>query len=396
MNGVDAQNRPLTYIGVQNIPLVLRAPGKVFVDIGDADTMRLIRTLGVADCPQPAEILERYVVPGIVNTQDDMWGEISLTVIEYTLQNFNLLSAKCHASLSQAKIVPVQGPTGMVLRKRPRDTLEPGSPVASLFFLDESRVADEVFSRLYRDQLLQLGMVSLITDKVVRERIGEYGNSNRSLEDITEKAQQLITICMVPPPLVGKIRQLRWIPAWSLDSGVHLYSPHECRGLNFESLVKHTMPLVEFPINSAWSTCFGWDQPLPRSVVLRQLKGAVAANDIESLKHLIEGKHLSAEQFSTELISVEWIPSTTGKYFSPENIFLDDFENLEPYCGTLNHQFKQYEKSLFRKIGVRTAPSFQQVRLLLPGTRVVNLWEYRLDNLVGLLMFRVKQYWIAV
>lgn len=369
MNGADAHHRPVTYIGVKNIPVTLRVPGTVFVNIEDPDTTTLIDTLEMAHCPQPLEILQRYIVPGIVNTEDNKWGGGCQAAIEYALQNFEILSAKCKAELRQAKIVPVPGPAGEILRKRPGDTLEPNSPVVPLFFSDEYKVAAEPFCRCYRDQLLELGMVGSINNKVILERIGEYGNSNRSRspEDIAEKAQLLITGC-TPPPFTSAICQLSWIPALSLDNKMHLYSPGKCRGPKSESLVKYALPLVSFPISNAWNSHLGWDQPLPRPVILRQLEGAVKADDIASLEYLIKNKHISVEEFPNELNTVAWIPSTTGDYYSPANIFLDDFKNLSPHLGTLNSQFQKYAVPFFSKIGVETAPSLQRVSTF-PPTR---------------------------
>lgn len=366
MNSVNAEHPP-TYIGIKDIPVTLRAPGTIFVDIKDADTMRLIIALDMVQCPEPAEIFESYVVPGIVDTQYDDWRG-SLATIEYALQNFNILSDQCSAELSQAKIVPVPGPTGKILRKRPGDIVEPNSSVAALFFPDENRVADERFCRRYYDQLLHLGMVCSIDDEVVLERIEEYGNSEHSVEDIAERVQKLIADCTAPPPLPDRLRQLRWVPACSLDSETFLCRPEECRGPKDEKLVRYIMPVVGFPINKAWSSCFGWDRPLPQPEILRELEEAVEADDIEALEYLIKKKHITVEDFPEVLNTIEWIPSTSGIYCSPANIFLDDFTNLAPHFGTLNNRFKWYGHTFFSKIGVQTAPSFQQVRKF-PPTR---------------------------
>lgn len=363
MDRVDDQHEPFTYIGIKDIPIQLRAPRTIFIDIKDPDTKRLIEALGVVNCPEPAEIFESYVVPDIVDTQDENWGGDSLAAIEYVLHNFILLSEECKDELSQANIVPVPGPSGTILRKCPRDTVEPNSPVAELFFPDENRIADVSFFTRHRDKLLQLGMVGSINQEVVLERIEQYGSSEHSVEEITEKVQKLLAGCATPPPLSDRLRQISWLPARLLEGETGLYSPEECRGPRFEKLVRYIMPVVVLHITKAWGSHFGWDQPFPQPVILDQLKAAVEAHDDEVIEDLIKRKHISVDDFPAELTTMNWIPSTSGTYCSPANIFLDDFSNLSPHFGTLDNRLKWHGMTFFNKIGVERAPSFQQVRI---------------------------------
>lgn len=376
MDCVDDEDEPYTYIGIKDILVQLRAPRTIFIDIKDPDTARLIGALGVVDCPEPAEIFESYIVPDIVDNQEEAWGGDSLATIEYVLQHFTLLSEQCSAELSRAKIVPVPGPSGTILRKCPRDTVEPNSAVAGLFFPDENKIAEVPFFTRHRDKLLHLGMVCSINEEVVLERIEKYGNSEHSLEDITEKVQKLIAGCATPPSLPARLRRISWLPARPFEGETNLYSPEECRGPRFEKLVRYIMPVATFHITKAWSSRFGWDQPFPQPVVLRQLKEAVKVHDDEVIEHLIKLKHITVDEFPAELATMKWIPSTSGTYCSPANIFLDDFSTLSPHFGTLDNRLKWHGMTFFNKIGVERAPSFRQVCTLL-------------------LMFRVKKDWIA-
>lgn len=397
MDRLDSRHEPIIYIGVKDIPIILRHSDTIFVDIQDPDTMRLIDVLEVIKCPQPTEIFENYVIPQIVDSQDDNWGGESLAAIGYALQNFDLLSAVCKDELSQAKIVPVPEPTGTILRKCPKETVEPNSLVAALFFPEENRITEKSFFDQYRGQLIQLGVVCDINREVVLERVEEYGRSKHSVEEIDEKVQKLMSGCTIPPALPARLRQVRWIPARPFEGKLDLYSPEQCRGQKSEKLVRYIMPVAEFHITKAWSSCFGWDRSLPQAVVLRQLEKAVDVCDDEVIEHLIKQKHILVEEFPEKLKTMKWIPSTSGTYCSPANIFLDDFANLSPHFGTLDNRFKYNGLTFFNKIGVERAPSFQQVRTFPPtqDLDVVHLLEHKLSGLCGLLVFRVKNYWIA-
>lgn len=360
---VDSQHHRVKYVGVKDIPVALKAPDTVFIDIKNDDTMNLVKLLNLATCPGLEEILECYVVPEILNSNSGDGGSRRITLIEYALKNFGLLWTKSIEGFSRAKIVPVQGPLGTVM-SCPRDTLDPRSPVATLFFPDEGRVGDENFCTRFHCELLQLGMVTSVNADIVLERISEYGKGNRALGSVFEKAQQLITICRNPPNLPLRLHQLRWIPVKEINGTDGLSSASDCRDGRLENLVKHVMPIVPFQVSGAWTSCLGWDQTLPPHVILQQLKGAVKADDTATLYFLIQRGYITAHQFPDELTKIDWIPSTTSKYYSPGNIYSEDLTSLSPHFGTLNPRFQDFTKQFFSKIGVQPSPSFKQVFVL--------------------------------
>lgn len=315
--------------------------------------------LDMAMCPQLTEIFENYVIPGIAITDDRI---LRASLVEYALQNFDLLSTKSKEELRRTEIVPVSTGSGEILLKRPGDTVAPNSPVASLFFQTENRTPVEEFSNRHRSRLLELGMVNVITNEVAVERISQYASSNYPQHDIAEKAQLLIANCRYPPQLSQEVLQsLRWIPARPLMGTEGLYSASDCRDRSFELLVKYAMPLAYFPVSNSWTRSLGWDRALPVATVLKQLEGAAKAEDSITLEYLIRHKHISLGQCPPELREIPWIPSAAGGYYAPTDIFFDDFRVLSPHFGTLDNRFKKLAKQLFAKLGVQTAPSFQQV-----------------------------------
>lgn len=349
-----------TYIGIKDVPVQLHAPNTTFIDISDPDTEQLVTRLELVVCLRQADLLERYVIPGLVTLEDE---GVKASHVEYVLHSYHTLSAKSKEDLSQAEIVPVQCLLGGTVMKLPRDTIARGSVVASLYFGDENRVPVEGFYRRHHTRLLELGMINTITGVVVFDRIQEYGRrgkANHSLDEIAAKVQQLITHCTSPPPLPQEIIQaLQWIPARDLEGKIGLFSAVQCRDRARETLVKYIMPLANLSVNSAWAKCFGWDQPLEKTQLLGQLQGAVDAEDNMVLEHLMRRESTGLEACKEELSKLRWIPSARGGYYSPSKIFFDDFRGLSPHFGTLENRFKRLE--LFRKLGVQNAPSLNQV-----------------------------------
>lgn len=313
--------------------------------------------MDLATCPQATELFERFIIPGLVGLDE----ELRASQGEYVLRNYHVLSPKSKGELAQTEIVPVRCPLGKTSLKSPKDIVAPDSVVASLYFEDECKLPVEGFYRLYHTKLLELGVVDTITDEMVLNRISEYGQRRRMnypLDEIAAKAKQLVMHCSTPPLLPQEIVQsLEWIPAQDLGGKMGLFNAKDCRDRGREIFAKYIMPLVEFPVNPAWAKCFGWDQPLPKSQLLEQLNGAVNAKDNKIINSLIVRGELEA--CITELMERKWIPSIAGGYYSPFTIFFQDFRVLSPEFGTLEIHSKKI--ALFKKLGVRNAPSLVQV-----------------------------------
>lgn len=341
------------------------ASDTIFIDISTPDTRNLITGLDLVTFPKIDDLLERYVIPQILEAPAKR-----ANLIQYALNNFGLLSLESIQQLSQAKIVPVnKWPNGTVLM-RPRDTIAPKTLVALLFFQDETKVADEKFCESHRSGLQKLGMIDTITEELVSERITKYANSDYQYpeEEIVKKAEQLIATCREPPWLSEEtLQSSRWIPAKFLDGTKGRFSAYDCRDPSFEAQVKYAMPLTSFAVSSAWRSRFEWDQPLPAARILHQVEGAVNAVDRTALEYLVMNKDISAGEFPEELKKIAWVPDTEGSFYSPERIFFDDFRTLSPHFGTVDAQFKKIAKQLLVKVGVHMAPSLLQLKRLQDG-----------------------------
>lgn len=354
---ISISNPGTLYVGVKDIPLQLQATNTIFIDIKNPGTEQIVTRMDLAICPQAADLFERFIIPGLVGLDE----ELRASQGKYVLQNYHVLSQKSKWELSHTEIVPVQCPLGKLSLKSPKEIVALDSMVASLYFEDECRLPVEEFYRLHRVKLRELGMVDTMTDEIVLNRILEYGQRrrmNHPLDEIAAKAKQLVMHCSTPPLLSQEIVQsLEWIPAQYLDGKMGLFNAIQCRDRGREILAKYIMPLVEFPVNPTWAKCFGWDQPLPKSQLLKQLNGAVNAKDNMIIDSLIVKGEL--ETCITELAEMKWIPSAAGGYYSPSTIFFGDFRVLSPDFGTLENRSKRI--GLFKKLGIRSAPSLVQV-----------------------------------
>lgn len=339
----------------------LSAPNTIFVDISDKDSEDLIRTLRLARCPPLQEILDIYVILNITSAGGNT---IQAVLVEFALKNFSLLSQESKKTLSNAEIVPV-GTTGAIFR-RPIDTVS--IELAPYFFPCENRIPNEDFYTHHHSALVILGMVERLSRDAVLERIEAYSQLDYPPKEVGEKAKKLIGRYKPPTRLPEKYLALRWLPAHFPGEADKLHNAGECRDRSFETLVKYAMPLMTVQVPDFWVQALGWDKPLPKSQLLKQLDSAVEKRDTEALRDLFlrRRENLMGDCIS-ELQERQWIPDTLGtKYYRPADIFLDDFSCFSPYLSAVAHDFKVSRyKAFLEELGVNKEPSFSQVLTLL-------------------------------
>ena len=363
----DDPNSPVTYIGVENLPITLDTPQHIFIDTKYHELKGLVSHLQLFKCPSLSEILGDHVVPRIseTGTPDDKRRE---GFIKFALDHFRSLSLETCSALSTKEIVPVSAKK----LRRPKDTVS-GKYVAALYFEEEERCASKRFCEVHRSALVYMGMSEDITDQVILERIRSYSNSDRSHSDINDKVYILFSHGKPPPqPLSKEYMELCWIPATSSEGKLELFSALQCRSRSFRFLCNYSMPVMKFSISWGWEKWLGWDGELTVEQMNKQLQGAKESNDRISLAHLVEywykiylsGKASPTVDAELKLDSQEWIPGLSGRFFSPAEVFFTGAMHLPPYYDKVCPRFideKPNVRQFLIHIGVKSSPTFDQV-----------------------------------
>lgn len=340
--------------------MFLHASNTIFIDISNIDSDQLIRGLGLAVCPSLEEILELYIVPGIVDTSDDALRD---SLVEFALKNFAHLSQSSKDTLSCTAIVPVD--TTKPILRRPVDTVS--LELMIFFFPDEHRTPIPKFYSRYHLELTALKMATKMSGEFALERITTYSQSDHPPNEVGEKARKLLDrFCPIAIP--QEYLSLRWLPAQPLGGGPEeLYSAEQCRDVKFEPLVKYAMPIIKSYVSESWREAMGWNKPLQKPQLLAQLDGAVKAEDPAALRDLITRGGRNLIDCTPELQELEWIPDTAGaKYYRPSDIFFDDFSPLSPYISTVAPEFRKWPlREFITKLEVKKEPSFSQVFIYL-------------------------------
>ena len=363
----DDPNFPVTYVGVENLPITLDTPRHIFIDTRCHELKGLVSYLQLFKCPSPSEILGDHVIPRIseTGTPNDKRRE---GFIKFALDNFKSLSAEACSALSTKEIVPVSTKK----LRRPKDTVS-GKYVAALYFKEEERCAIRIFGKEYHNALVSLGMPEDITDEVILERIRSYSSSRRSHSDINDKVYTLFSHSKPPSqPLSKEYMKLCWIPAKNSEGKPGLFSALQCRSKSFRFLCNYSMPVMKFPISQEWEKWLGWDGELTVEKMNKQLQRAKERGDRLSIAHLVEywyniylsGKLCPTVDAELKLDSQEWIPGSSGGFFSPAEVFFTGAKHLLPYYDTACLRFIEEKPNVRRfltHIGVKPSPTFDQV-----------------------------------
>jgi len=352
---------------VENLPITLDTPRHIFIDTRFHELKGLASHLQLFKCPSLPEILGEHVVPRISETgtpNDKRRGGF----IKFALDHFRYLPDEARPVLSTKEIVPVSAEK----LRRPKDTVS-GKHVAALYFKEEERCAIRNFDKAYHTELVGLGMSQDITDEVILERIHSYSNSRRSHSDINEKVETLFSRGKPPRQRLSKEdMELCWIPAITPEKELGLFSALQCRSTSFRSFCNYSMPITKFHIYWKWEKWLGWDGKLTVEQMNKQLQEANRRDDRLSLALLVDYWHkiyLSGKTSSTvdaelKLESQKWIPGSSGRFFSLNEIFFDGATHLPPYYDNVCERFLgagQNVERFLTHIGVQKAPKFDQV-----------------------------------
>ncbi|KAF8247792.1 hypothetical protein K440DRAFT_550295 [Wilcoxina mikolae CBS 423.85] len=355
---INLNQTSIRYVAVSpiedSLPVIEHA-NTIFIEKSDPGVFQILKALGLAELPSTQQILEQFIIPKITSTN----GETRTSFSKFTLKsiNFRLLSWEAKNRLANTSFIPV---ANSHLFKCPSQLVDPESGAAGLYFDDENVFPTLDYLKEFRESLKQLQMVTAVTERVIQNRLRKYSEGQENIAEISKKVQNLLDAAPNPPSISTEYRELRWIPATSLDGEIRLYNSCECRDKLQESLFKYSMPLTELDVSARWKTELRWYNAPEVRHILKQLEEAVSRNDNAVIISLLERGWLSLAEVSKELDHRTWVPGAGGAYYRRADVFLEDAE-FHPYVDVLNPQFRSYFRTSTR-FAVEKTPCFQKLK----------------------------------
>jgi hypothetical protein len=353
--------RSVRYVAVIMDLAVPDTAGVIFIDGKNNDTVALLRTFHLAEIPDTATLLQAYVIPTLSSGSTTCIVE---RLGRFVLDNFICLERADIEEVRGYAFVPCQTLDGTIKRLAPpTKCINPNSTIKELFCRQECIWINETFCAIYEEPLTILGMPQTLNTGILLERIAFYGSmtSTIGIEELAEKAEVLIR-AFGGMEIVSSLgfTEDRWLPAKDHNGVVKLCSPSNCRDRRFSLIVGYSMAILPFDVGPYWTQAFGWLGELNPQYIERQIRALTSMNDISGLSSVLE--YAANKDIYTEALrGFAWIPSGSGNYFGPEDIFFDDFVQLEPYCSTIRGELAREYQKLFRGLGVRDQPSFERL-----------------------------------
>ncbi|CZT50406.1 uncharacterized protein RSE6_11382 [Rhynchosporium secalis] len=309
----------------------------------------------LADCVQPADVIQGYIIPAWQNGLSDNWGDsCKENIAAYMLGMFFFVGSR------QLGSAPKFANRSDLIDS---DVTE----LSALCFEDEEVVPKENFLRNFNIALKDCGMKTSIDEAVVRHRIKCYASGNYPLVDVQVRAKLLLrSSCKwqsVKEADDSELRCLAWLPVTQAGFA-SLKDSSQCRGFRDRSLVGSQLPILKTPISEEWESRLGWNATIATSILMAQLQHGIPQNSrmvVDAVLSYIDA-HRLLDELAPELKILRCVAVSSGLFVEPAHAFCpsQNFRRgcylLEPYLANVDSSVWRYNEKLLRQLGVRDKP----------------------------------------
>jgi sacsin len=213
-----------------------------------------------------------------------------------------------------------------------------------------------------------------LNDGLVEDRITYFAQKSDDIEKTSERAHRLLqsSPCWKAPlsdRQVSIYRELRWLPASDQHGIRTLKSAKECRDQDAQLLAGLVLPLLDFNISNHWRPRLGWDDPIPHTILLAQLRQGVDQGDQKIvdavLSYIRKGK--GTEQSCEALKNISCVLTSTGQFVKARKTFHTGCGGLQPYLYNVDRVFWIEHEPLLVRLGIREKPELEDLLMIQEG-----------------------------
>ena len=364
----------VAYRGLKKLLPVPSSPGQVFIDVTDDGERGLFEGLGILECFDEIQVLEKIAIPAISRGSYNscLSSNFCLEVVKALFQNYYHISGTTRSLLPRLAVVPLQkqGKESSLSFGCPLDTLDPRQPaLKKLYFEDEIALPEQQFYDEFSAILAECGMVKGLTDSVVLSRIRTYGKKDLDFGVVASRARELLERpfsrdSAQQEELTRAARDIEWLPARSPDRSDSFTSSSKCRDSRYEPFVGHVWHVLPFKVENSWISILGWQNAIDVDTLISQVTASIAASDIKSVEKTLSylSRHHPTENYATRLLKLSFIRSSNGKLVKADNVCQRDGERLMPYLYTVDPRFLDTHSQLIKLLRIPELPSLEQLK----------------------------------
>ncbi|KAI9733902.1 MAG: hypothetical protein M1834_002557 [Cirrosporium novae-zelandiae] len=377
---------PCTYVALKNEVLVPDNHHAIFIYV-PPQHQNMVRVLKLAECLSIEEIIGRFIVPALAgHNYDEFSKQDQEKILRLVFRHFFRLSPSVQQRVMPLDIVPVKAKhfgSEKKLRCAPANTLvAPTSNIHGLFFEDEDFLPWKEYYDEFHVVLSHCGLKSTLDVDLMINRIRAYANGYHSIDLVASAALALLQFrpcwrSLDDFPNIRELRELQWLPVKNSQESksstntpgtlsTYLLSSFQCRDLVDRSVIGYVLPTLDIYVSLEWRQFLGWDQPLDKNLLLRQLQYGIQQNDLSVVESVLKYIRESCEvsSFIGVLKTLNCIRTQKGVLVIPHRVFYRSCHLLSPYLYDVDGSFLESFKPLLVELGVHEKPTIEDLLMV--------------------------------
>jgi sacsin len=351
----------------KDLPALPQIQDVAFFDLSSPSERYLVESFTLLETPSLESLLETHLLPWVVSA-DEGFDTVKDGLIDFIFSNEHSTnpSESWIKLVANKPLIPIVA-HGKNRRRRRQcivDLVRPQTLLSKLYFEHEGVSPEPGFFKKHKAALISCDIKSKPTSADLVSRIYYFSQCPVDAQELVEKVKILLSM---PPPLElisdelsrNRIRKLKWLPGIPVTGNqFSLLSPQECRGPDQQSLTNYVMGTTTLSSPRNWEKVLGWDEPIPRKLLYRQLDICLENNDHDKVNQILS--YLKPHEYPDIQVK-KCILGSRKDYRNANESFLPNSllskYPMFPYLDEVDSHFAQLHPMMMEVLKVRREPS---------------------------------------
>jgi sacsin len=354
-----------------NVPVPAKTEA-IFLDARSEITSRFLTEFRLAACPSTIDLLKEFT---IINWEAGRFEGLSMPCREHIarlfLSNFYNFEKHTKERVASLAFIPTCRIDGNAVSKfaTAAQLIDSSDILLRCLYFDDEEVCPAKWAiGEFRGVLIDCGLQNSITEDLVKGRLRCFANRHFDTEKTWKRARKLLQskvdwLSGADTEPSATIRELEWLPATNYHGKKVLASASQCRGLEDQLLVGLVRSLVKFDIMADWRQRLGWDEVIPSTTLLAQLKDGIEKEDREIVNAVLKYIQVKdqGEILSQKLINLRCVMTQAGRFVNHQTVFRTGCERLEPYLHNVDNSFWKNNSLLLSRLEIKEKPGLEDL-----------------------------------
>ena len=354
------------YMMPEALPALPKIDGLVFYAPCDSDEKNVVHKLELIKKKPLETLLDRHLLPWAASDKDPSLNPARLALIDWIFRQSRTPTQRWKVLISSRPIVPMPVKSGKRKFACLTELVDPESQYAKLFYEDEDVFPSQDFYSKHKLAALACGLGENAGRAIVPLDRARIYSQRLADDQLVKKVSCLLTV--FPDQAVVEddkqdLRRLEWFPAISPDGNLRRYAPDSCRDSGKHFLVDYVWGITDQRVPHEWQSLLGWNEDIPKEVLLHQLRYSITNNDVFRVKALLS--HFKPEHYGT-LREVPCILGSRNIFMLPAKVYYPGnalkFSPMAPYIDRVDPSFADSNTTILSALGVKAEPDIKDLQ----------------------------------